>query len=74
MTVLPAALAFVERCGGISGMSLLCVVVSGLDISVRVRLEARGKLRFSHPATAETALVAGLDADGIAHALDIQYA
>lgn len=80
-TLLPAVMAFAERRGGISGEAMLRAVVAGLDVSAGIGLASSGAFRFFRPATAggfgaaaASAFLAGLDADGIAHALGIQYA
>lgn len=80
-TLLPAAMAFAERRGGISGLAFLRAVIAGLDVSAGIGLASKGAFRFFRPATAggfgaaaATALLAGLGEDGIAHAMGIQYA
>lgn len=80
-TLLPAAMAFAERRGGVSGMAFLRAVIAGLDVSAGIGLASQGAFRFFRPATAGgfgaaagAALLAGLGEDGIADALGIQYA
>ncbi len=79
-TLLPAALAFAERRGGVSGHDLITAVAAGVDVACRLGLAAREGLRFFRPATAggfgataAVARLAGLDADATLAAMGIQY-
>ncbi len=80
-TLLPAALAYAEREGGISGEDLLAAVAEGVDVSGFIGISSTQPLRFFRPATAggfgaaaATARLAGLDADGIVRAFGLLYA
>ena len=79
-TFLPAAMAYAERAGGISGCELIAAVDVGIDVSANLGLAAREGLRFFRPATAggfgATAAVARLarfDLDVLCNAFGIQY-
>jgi len=50
--VLPAALAFAERAGGVSGARLLSALARGVDVAVTLGLNSAGEWRFFRPATA----------------------
>lgn len=80
-TVVPAALAFAERTGGVSGREFLVAVTAGVDVAVGLGLAARGGLRFFRPATAggfgaaaAVGRLSGLDAPALAGAFGLQYA
>jgi aconitate decarboxylase len=80
-TLLPAALAFAERQGGITGNDLLTAVTLGVDLSAGLGIASTQGLRFFRPATAggfgaaaAVARLAGMDAETIVNALGIQYA
>ncbi len=80
-TLLPAALAFAEREGGISGADLLVAAAVGVDVSCWIGSASTQPLRFFRPATAggfgaaaATACLAGLDEDGILRAFGLLYA
>jgi 2-methylcitrate dehydratase PrpD len=80
-TLLPAALAFAERAGGISGGELLAAVVTGVDVSTTIGAAARAPLRFFRPATAggfgavaAVGRLAGLSERQLVHGFGIQYA
>jgi aconitate decarboxylase len=80
-TLLPAALAFAERQGGITGNDLLAAVAVGVDVSAGLGMASTQGLRFFRPATAggfgasaAVARLAGLDAESIVNVFGIQYA
>jgi 2-methylcitrate dehydratase PrpD len=80
-TLLPAALAYAEREGGISGAELLVAVATGVDVSTTLGMASRERLRFFRPATAggfgaaaAVGRLARLDAARLARAFGIQYA
>jgi 2-methylcitrate dehydratase PrpD len=80
-TLLPAAIAFAERKGGISGRDLLTAVAVGTDVAGYLGIASTSPLTFFRPATAggfgATAAVGrlmGLDASRLAHAFGLQYA
>ena len=80
-TLLPAALAFAERDGGVSGADLLVATAVGVDVSGWIGSSSTQPLRFFRPATAggfgaaaAVARLAGLDEDGIVRAFGLQYA
>jgi 2-methylcitrate dehydratase PrpD len=80
-TALPAALAFAERAGGVSGREFLVAVATGVDVSTTLGMASREKLRFFRPATsggfgavAAVGRLAGLDAAMLARAFGLQYA
>jgi aconitate decarboxylase len=51
-SVLPAALAAAEQCGGIDGRALITAVAVGADIAAGLGLASRAGFRFFRPATA----------------------
>lgn len=51
-SVLPAALAVAEQCGGVSGAELITAVAVGADIAAGLGLAAREGFRFFRPGTA----------------------
>ena len=80
-TLLPAALAWAEREGGISGRDFVAAVAAGVDVAIALGLASRAPLRFFRPATAggfgaaaTIGRLAGADADGIADGLGLLYA
>lgn len=80
-TLLPAALAYAERRGGVSGQEFLVAVVVGVDVAVGLGLAARSGLRFFRPATsggfgavAAVGRLAGLNEAELAGAFGLQYA
>lgn len=80
-TLLPAALAFADREGGVTGRELLTAVAVGIDVSVGLGIASRAGLRFFRPASAggfgaaaAVARLAGLNEAGIVAALGLQYA
>jgi aconitate decarboxylase len=80
-TLLPAALGYAEREGGISGRDLITAVAVGVDVSTSLGVATSTGLRFFRPATsggfgaaAGVAKLAGLDEDGVLAALGLQYA
>ncbi|WP_428487807.1 MmgE/PrpD family protein [Rhodopila sp.] len=80
-TLLPAALAFAERQGGVSGNDLLAAVILGVDVSAGLGIASTQGLRFFRPATAggfgaaaAVARLARMDAETIVNVLGIQYA
>ena len=80
-TLLPAALAYAEREGGISGQALLTAVAVGVDVSGWIGIASTQPLRFFRPATAggfgaaaAAARLAGLDTEGIVSAFGLLYA
>jgi 2-methylcitrate dehydratase PrpD len=80
-TLLPAALAFAERRGGMSGRDLITAVAVGTDVSGYLGIASTQALRFFRPATAgglgaaaAIGRLAGFDAKMIARAIGVQYA
>jgi aconitate decarboxylase len=80
-TLLPAALAWAERAGGVTGRAFLTALAVGVDVAIGLGLAARAGLRFFRPATAggfgataAIARLAGLDEAGLAGAFGLQYA
>ena len=80
-TLLPAALGWAERHGGVSGEALLMAVAVGVDVSTGLGVAAKAGLRFFRPATsggfgavAAVARLAGLDEAGVLAAMGLQYA
>jgi 2-methylcitrate dehydratase PrpD len=80
-TVLPAALAYAEREGGVTGRELLVAVATGVDVSTTLGMASKERLRFFRPATAggfgavaAVGRLAGLDAAALASAFGLQYA
>lgn len=80
-TLLPAALAFAERSGGVSGDDLLAAVAVGVDVSAGLGIASTQGLRFFRPATAggfgaaaAVARLAGMNAEMIVNVFGIQYA
>ena len=78
--LLPAALAYADRAGGVSGRDLLLAVAGGVDVAGWLGIVSTSALTFFRPATAggfgaAAALgrLMGLDTAGIAHALGLQY-
>jgi len=74
----PAAMAFAEREGGVSGRRLAEAVAVGADVAAGLGLASKAGLRFFRPATAGTfggtaacAKLAGLDEETVAHAFGI---
>jgi aconitate decarboxylase len=51
-SVLPAALAVAEQCGGVSGAELITAITVGADIAAVLGLAARAGFRFFRPGTA----------------------
>jgi 2-methylcitrate dehydratase PrpD len=51
-TLVPAALAWAERAGGVSGPLFLAALAGGVDVAVGLGLASRSPLRFFRPATA----------------------
>ena len=79
-TVLPAALAYAERMGGVTGRELITAVAVGIDVAAGLGTAAREGLRFFRPATsggfgatAAVGRLAGFDVDTLCHAFGIQY-
>lgn len=80
-TLLPAALAFAEREGGLTGRDLLVAATVGVDVSGWIGASSTQPLRFFRPATAggfgaaaATARLAGLDVDGVVRTFGLLYA
>lgn len=80
-TLLPAALAWADRAGGVSGRDLITAVAAGVDVSSGLGVASRSPLRFFRPAAAggfgaaaAVAWLAGLDAEGVLTAFGLQYA
>ncbi len=74
----PAAMAFAEREGGVSGRRLIEAVAVGSDVAAGLGLASKAGLRFFRPATAGTfggtaacAKLAGLGEETVAHAFGI---
>lgn len=79
-TLLPAAIGYAERKGGISGRELLVAVAVGIDVAANLGVASREGLKFFRPATAggfgATAAVgrlAGFDQTMLCNAFGIQY-
>ena len=79
-TLLPAALAYADRTGGVSGQDLITAVAVGVDVSCWIGIASTQALRFFRPATAggfgaaaAVGRLAGLDAEGLTRAFGIQY-
>ena len=51
-TTLPAAIAYAERAGGISGRDLLTAACVGVDIAAGLGIASKSAMRFFRPATA----------------------
>ncbi len=80
-TLLPAAIAFAERQGGVSGRELITAVAVGTDVAISLGVATKVGLRFFRPATsggfgaaAAVGRLAGLDVDSLAAAFGLQYA
>lgn len=80
-TALPAALAYAERVGGISGRDLIMACAVGVDVSAGLGIASRSAMRFFRPATAggfgATAAVGrlmGLSEARLIDAFGVQYA
>ena len=78
--VVPAALAYSERVGGVDGKRFLTAVVVGVDIASNLGVAARTGLRFFRPATvgafgatAAVGKLMGLDVERMTHAFSICY-
>ncbi len=78
---LPAAIAYAEREGGVSGRELLTAVAMGIDVAAGLGVASRSPMRFFRPATAggfgATAAVGRLmqlSEDQLAGAFGVQYA
>ena len=74
----PAAMAFAEREGSVSGRRLIEAVAVGADVAAGLGLASKAGLRFFRPATAGTfggtaacAKLAGFDEETAAHAFGI---
>ena len=79
-TLFPAAMAYAERNGGVSGRELIVAVAVGIDLAASLGVAAREGLKFFRPATAggfgATAAIgrlAGFDVDTLCNAFGIQY-
>lgn len=77
-TLLPAAFAWIERHGPVSGRDLATAIAVGVDVAVGVGMSARGPMRFFRPATAGAlgavaalGRPAGLDAETLVAAFGI---
>jgi aconitate decarboxylase len=80
-SLLPAAMGYAERTGGISGRDLILAVALGIDVAAGLGIASTQPLRFFRPATAggfgaaaAVGRLAGFAAPRLAHALGIQYA
>jgi aconitate decarboxylase len=80
-TLLPAALAYAERTGGVSGKALLTAVTVGVDVAGWIGIASTQALRFFRPATAggfgaaaAVARLAEFDTDSIVRTFGLQYA
>ncbi len=78
--VVPAALAYAERRGGISGRQLLTAVVVGVDVASSLGIAARAGLKFFRPATvgafgaaAAVGKLKGFDEVRLVNALSLTY-
>jgi 2-methylcitrate dehydratase PrpD len=79
-TLLPSAIAYAERKGGISGRAFIVAVAVGVDVAANLGLAAREGLKFFRPATsggfgatAAIARLAGFGVDTLCNAFGIQY-
>ncbi|MGJ4998789.1 MmgE/PrpD family protein [Bradyrhizobium sp. HKCCYLS3077] len=79
-TLLPAALAYADRRGGVSGRELIAAVAVGIDVAAGLGVASRSALTFFRPATsggfgatAAVARLAGLDAEATCNAFGVQY-
>lgn len=80
-TLLPAAMAYADRTGGVSGRDLITAVAVGVDVAVTLGVSSRAPLKFFRPATAggfgaatAAARLAGFDERAMIAALGLQYA
>jgi aconitate decarboxylase len=80
-TALPAALAYAERAGDITGRDLMTAVAVGVDIASGLGIASKSAMRFFRPATAggfgATAAVGrlmGLSQQELCGAFGVQYA
>ncbi|KAH8666444.1 MmgE/PrpD [Xylariales sp. PMI_506] len=80
-TALPAAIAFAERTGGVSGKDLITAVAVGVNISAGLGIASKSAMTFFRPATAggfgATAAVGrlmGLSHESLVQAFGLQYA
>jgi 2-methylcitrate dehydratase PrpD len=78
-TLLPAALAYAERKGGISGRELIVAVAVGVDVAASLGIAAREAMKFFRPgtaggfgATAAVGRLAGFDVATLCSAFGIQ--
>jgi 2-methylcitrate dehydratase PrpD len=80
-TLLPAALAWAERAGGISGRDFITALIAGVDVAIGLGLASRSPLRFFRPATgggfgaaAAVGRLAGFAPERLADAFGLLYA
>jgi 2-methylcitrate dehydratase PrpD len=80
-TLLPAALAYAEREGGVTGREFLVAVATGVDVATTLGSASNQVLRFFRPATcggfgatAAVGRLVGLDAAVLARTFGLQYA
>jgi aconitate decarboxylase len=80
-TTLPAAIAYAERVGGISGRDLLTATSIGVDIAAGLGVASKSAMRFFRPATAggfgavgAVGRLMGLTEDQLVSAFGVQYA
>ncbi|QRF61739.1 MmgE/PrpD family protein [Variovorax paradoxus] len=78
--IVPAALGFAQREGGVSGKALIAAVALGLDVAIYIALAQRAPMRFFRPAmcgglgaTATLCKLAGMDAETLHDALGLAY-
>lgn len=78
--IVPAALGYAEREGGVDGTRLITAVATGLDFAIYVALAQRAPMRFFRPAmcgglgaTATLCKLAGLDEAATRDALGLAY-
>ena len=78
--VLPALIGWAEREGGVSGAGLVRAVVVAVDVAATLGLCSRAPMRFFRPANAGgfgavvgLAMLAGLDAARLRHAIGLYY-
>ena len=76
--VLPAALAYAERAGSISGQDFLRAIILGVDVACHIGIGAQAGFRFFRPAnagafgaTAAVGRLMNLDAATLQHAMGI---
>jgi 2-methylcitrate dehydratase PrpD len=79
-TLLPAAIADVERRGAVDGRTFLTAITLGVDVAAGLGVASKGAMRFFRPANAggfgavaALGKLRGFDAATLGHAFGIQY-